>query len=252
MRLEWKPEETQTSSESNTEISESEELTPVTDLSSGKEKAIHPMKGMTVSQKIKYLLTYYGLKTLAIIVIVGVVVALVVNYFNYKEAALKILMVNHNMEDTSALAETFDDYLKENGYKSTDYTEVNSEIQFTFHDTATDYMDIQSFQIAVATKKYSAFFADEELFSAYAKEMYTRDLHLLLTDEQYEYFEDNDLIIYGETYETGASYPAGIILTPYTCNWLKNTNYTTCCYGVLFGDMTDEEAYNLTQYILNY
>lgn len=267
MRLEWKPDEQTDVSPGGTNSpgaanspgitnspgsDDAESMQPVTDLSSGTEKAIHPMKGMTGKQKIKYLLTYYGLKTFAIIALVGVITALIVNYFTYKEAALKILMVNHSMDDTSELAETFDDYLKENDYRANDFAEVNSEIQFTFHDQATDYMDIQSFQIAVATKEYSAFFCDEEIFSAYANEEYTRNLHLLLTDEQYEYFEENDLIIYGKTYETEESYPAGIILTKDNCNWLKLTNYDTCCYGVLFGNMSDDEAYRLTQYILNY
>lgn len=248
MKLEWKP-------DAPPEDTESSPLAPVTDMSGKHERVLHPMAGMTAKEKIKYLLTYYGLKTLAIIVLVAVSVSLIINYFTHREAALRLILLNHTIEteeQADALKATFDEYLVSNGYNSKDFVEVNSDVRYSLDDKNTDYLDVQSLMTLVATKKYSGFFSDEYMFTYYGNSEYFRDITLLLTYEQFKAFEENGDIIYGKKYEDGSEYPCGIRLTPENCEWLSNTNYKSCCYGVLFGEMTDEEAYKLTQYILNY
>lgn len=230
-------------------------MAPVTDMSGAHERVLHPMQGMNFQQKVKYLLTYYGLKTLATVSLIAVIIALIVNYVTHREAAVRFILMNHVIEteeQAEDLKATMDDYLVENGYDEKDFVEINSEVRYSTNDKNTDFLDVQSLMTLIATKKYSGFFADEYMFTYYGNSEYYRDVTLLLTDEQFKAFEESGDIIYGHKYEDGSIYPCGIRLSADNCNWLKHTSYKTCCYGVLFGEMTDEEAYTLTQYILNY
>lgn len=254
MRIELKPDESSDIDKKERGPSE-DYMTPVTDMSGDHERIINPMKGMTLGQKIKYLTTYYGLKVLAITALIAVTVALIVNYFTHREAAVRLILLNHSFnseEQFDILKATMDDYLSANGYSSKDFVEINSEVRYSTEDKNTDYLDVQSLMALVATKKYSGFLADEYMFTFYGNSEYYRDITLLLTDEQFKAFEESGNIIYGKKYVDDSLYPCGIRLTADNCRWISYTNYTTCCYGVLFGDMSDAEAFELTQYILNY
>lgn len=182
---------------------------------------IKPLKEMTVKERIGYIWDYYKVTFLVVFLCVFFFGGLLLQYFTYKEPVMELMMINAYQSDTTDL-------------------DVRS---------GNDYDDQITMQTLVATGTYSGFFSDESVFEFYAPAGYFRDLSLLLTEEELELLSDR--LVYGRTEDDPTEYPGGLILDSSNCSWLSKTNYDSCNFGILKGNLSDELSTAFLRYIID-
>ena len=229
---------------------ENEYMSPVTDISSGTEKVVNPTKGMTFKQKVSYFFTYYLPKILFVVGILALLAGLMFVVNRKHNPYVNILFINHHQTDVVDIEDTLIPLLEELGKNPRNNIEINASVNMDLNNFGT-YEAKNTFDTLIASRSFSLFFADEENFKACAEATYFRYLNEYLTDEEINaYGEDN--IIYGYDDLTGENYICGLKLDKNNCEWLKNTNYESCCLGVIFSDVKDKDIEPVLKYILNY
>lgn len=228
---------------------ESPSLDRVTDLSSGHEKAVHPTKGMSFREKCSYFTAYYLPKTLGIMLVIAFFSIFMIILLTKDTPKLRILAANHHDSYADAFHEAFLPYEKEKGYVQNHSIDIDASFNFDPTDFSQS-KEKEAFIAAVSTREYSIFFSDSLLFQKCAEATYFRYLSDYLPPAYFEKF--NDSLCYGYDDLTGEEYPCGIFLTSSNCPFLQNTNYTSCCVGVLFSDVDTEDFLDLLLYILDW
>ncbi|MGN0427698.1 MAG: hypothetical protein ACI4F0_07850 [Agathobacter sp.] len=210
---------------------------------------IKPLREMTVKERIEYIWDYYKVTFLVIFLCVFFFGGLLLQYFSYREPVMELMMVNAYQFDTTDLEADFGDFLTENGYDAQkDSISINSTINLDVR-SGNDYDDQTTMQTLVATGTYSGFFSDESVFEFYAPAGYFRDLSLLLTDDELALL--SDCLVYGRTEDDTTEYPCGLILDSSNCSWLSKTNYDSCYFGILKGNLSDELSAAFLRYIID-
>ncbi len=233
----------------NKKETEESDFTPVTDLSTGHEKVLHPTRGMTPGQKIRYFSTYYLPKILGISAMAAFLIVFFVLIFSNRSPNISILLVNHHDAYADDFHAALEDYKEDHHYSKTDSIKVNASHNFDL----TNLISVEAkeaFSATLSSREYTLFFADEQVFQGCANETYFRYLSEYLSQDLLERFGDD--IILGYDDQTDADYPCGIRLTRENCPFLVNTNYEECCFGVLFSDPKTADFKDLVEYILNW
>lgn len=229
---------------------DNEYMAPVTDISSGTEKVVNPTKGMTLKQKISYFSTYYLPKILFIVGIVALLAAFLFIVNRKHTPYVNMLFINHHQTDVVDIEDTLIPLLEELGKNPRNNIEINASVNMDLQDFGT-YEAKNTFDALIASRDFSLFFADEDIFDACADATYFRYLSEYLTDDEIKAYGDEN-ILYGYDDLTGENYICGLRLTPENCDWIKNTNYESCCIGVIFSDVEDKDIKPVLRYILNY
>lgn len=228
---------------------EESSLTPVTDLSTGHERVLHPTKGMGLLQKLEYFATYYLPKILGVAVVVAFLIVFLVLIFTRHSDKISILLINHHDSYADAFHAALEDYKESRHYSGKDSIKVNASHNFDLNNPMSVEAK-EAFSATLSTREYTLFFANAEVFHQCAEETYFRYLSEYLPQSLQDRFRDD--ILYGYDDVTDQEYPCGIRLTRENCPFLVNTSYEECCFGVLFSNPQPEEFQDLVEYILTW
>lgn len=234
---------------SKKEQQEEDILTPVTDLSSGHERVLHPTKGMSLPQKLGYFSTYYLPKILGVSVVLAFLIIFFVLIITKDTNRISVLLVNHYDSYADDFHLALEDFKRNHNYTDKDSIKVNASHNFDLSKLISVEAK-EAFSATISTREYTLFFADEEVFHECAKTTYFRYLSDYLPNDLLERYQND--IVYGYDDLTDKEYACGLRLTRENCPFLQNTNYEECCFGVLFSNPSTEDFLDLVLYILNW
>lgn len=195
------------------------------------------LKELHGTDKVWYLVQYYGLQTVVALAVIGILAFLIVHYVTQKDTALEIMAVNamQSADNPAGDSGYYNDFLKENGLdpdKSEVLVSSNLGASANENDGASAE-SIQMIQSLFMTQSVDVFFADCDFFYSLGEFDYLADIREYLPEELLEKYKDD--LVYVKSIETGKKYPIGIKLEKNA--WVKETGWypDTCVVGLAAG-----------------
>jgi hypothetical protein len=195
------------------------------------------LKELHGTDKVWYLVQYYGLQTVVALAVIGILAFLIVHYVTQKDTALEIMAVNamQSADNPAGDSGYYNDFLKENGLdpdKSEVLVSSNLGASANENDGASAE-SIQMIQSLFMTQSVDVFFADCDFFYSLGEFDYLADIREYLPEELLEKYKDD--LVYVKSIETGKKYPIGIKLEKNA--WVKETGWypDTCVVGLAEG-----------------
>lgn len=195
------------------------------------------LKELHGKDKIWYLVHYYGLQTIVVLAIIGIISFLIIHYVTQKDTALEIMAVNAMQSEDNPAGNSgyYNDFLKENGLdpdKSEVLVSSNLGASANENDGASAE-SIQMIQSRFMTQSVDVFFADYDFFYSLGEFDYLADIREYLPEELLEKYKDD--LVYVKSIETGKKYPIGIKLEKNA--WVRETGWypDTCVVGLADG-----------------
>ena len=195
------------------------------------------LKELHGTDKVWYLVQYYGLQTVVALAVIGILAFLIVHYVTQKDTALEIMAVNAIQSEDNPAGDSgyYNGFLKENGLdpdKSEVLVSSNLGASANENDGASAE-SIQMIQSRFMTQSVDVFFADYDFFYSLGEFDYLADIREYLPEELLEKYKDD--LVYVKSTETGKKYPIGIKLEKNA--WVKETGWypDTCVVGLAGG-----------------
>ena len=195
------------------------------------------LKELHGTDKVWYLVQYYGLQTVVALAVIGILAFLIIHYVTQKDTALEIMAVNamQSADNPAGNSGYYNDFLKENGLdpdKSEVLVSSNLGASANENDGASAE-SIQMIQSLFMTQSVDVFFADCDFFYSLGEFDYLADIREYLPEELLEKYKDD--LVYVKSIETGKKYPIGIKLEKNA--WVKETGWypDTCVVGLADG-----------------
>lgn len=195
------------------------------------------LKELHGTDKVWYLVQYYGLQTVVALAVIGILAFLIVHYVTQKDTALEIMAVNAIQSEDNPAGDSgyYNGFLKENGLdpdKSEVLVSSNLGASANENDGASAE-SIQMIQSRFMTQSVDVFFADYDFFYSLGEFDYLADIREYLPEELLEKYKDD--LVYVKSTETGKKYPIGIKLEKNA--WVKETGWypDTCVVGLAAG-----------------
>lgn len=195
------------------------------------------LKELHGTDKVWYLVQYYGLQTVVALAVIGILAFLIVHYVTQKDTALEIMAVNAIQSEDNPAGDSgyYNGFLKENGLdpdKSEVLVSSNLGASANENDGASAE-SIQMIQSRFMTQSVDVFFADYDFFYSLGEFDYLADIREYLPEELLEKYKDD--LVYVKSTETGKNYPIGIKLEKNA--WVKETGWypDTCVVGLAEG-----------------
>ena len=195
------------------------------------------LKELHGTDKVWYLVQYYGLQTVVALAVIGILAFLIVHYVTQKDTALEIMAVNAIQSEDNPAGDSgyYNGFLKENGLdpdKSEVLVSSNLGASANENDGASAE-SIQMIQSRFLTQSVDVFFADYDFFYSLGEFDYLADIREYLPEELLEKYKDD--LVYVKSTETGKKYPIGIKLEKNA--WVKETGWypDTCVVGLAEG-----------------
>lgn len=195
------------------------------------------LKELHGTDKVWYLVQYYGLQTVVALAVIGILAFLIVHYVTQKDTALEIMAVNamQSADNPAGDSGYYNDFLKENGLdpdKSEVLVSSNLGASANENDGASAE-SIQMIQSRFMTQSVDVFFSDYDFFYSLGEFDYLADIREYLPEELLEKYKDD--LVYVKSTETGKKYPIGIKLEKNA--WVKETGWypDTCVVGLAEG-----------------
>lgn len=195
------------------------------------------LKELHGTDKVWYLVQYYGLQTVVALAVIGILAFLIVHYVTQKDTALEIMAVNAIQSEDNPAGDSgyYNGFLKENGLdpdKSEVLVSSNLGASANENDGASAE-SIQMIQSRFMTQSVDVFFADYDFFYSLGEFDYLADIREYLPEELLEKYKDD--LVYVKSIETGKKYPIGIKLEKNA--WVKETGWypDTCVVGLAEG-----------------
>lgn len=195
------------------------------------------LKELHGTDKVWYLVQYYGLQTVVALAVIGILAFLIVHYVTQKDTALEIMAVNARQSADNKMEDSdyYDSFLKENGIDP-DKNEVlvSSNLGASANENdGASAESIQMIQSRFMTQSVDVFFADYDFFYSLGEFDYLADIREYLPEELLEKYKDD--LVYVKSIETGKKYPIGIKLEKNA--WVKETGWypDTCVVGLADG-----------------
>ena len=183
------------------------------------------LKELHGTDKVWYLVQYYGLQTVVALAVIGILAFLIVHYVTQKDTALEIMAVNAIQSEDNPAGDSgyYNGFLKENGLdpdKSEVLVSSNLGASANENDGASAE-SIQMIQSRFMTQSVDVFFADYDFFYSLGEFDYLADIREYLPEELLEKYKDD--LVYVKSTETGKKYPIGIKLEKNA--WVKETGW---------------------------
>ena len=195
------------------------------------------LKELHGTDKVWYLVQYYGLQTVVALAVIGILAFLIVHYVTQKDTALEIMAVNAIQSEDNPAGDSgyYNGFLKENGLDP-DKSEVLGSSNLGASANENDGASAESIQMIQSrfmTQSVDVFFADYDFFYSLGEFDYLADLREYLPEELLEKYKDD--LVYVKSTETGKKYPIGIKLQKNA--WVKETGWypDTCVVGLAEG-----------------
>ena len=202
------------------------------------------LKELHGTDKVWYLVQYYGLQTVVALAVIGILAFLIVHYVTQKDTALEIMAVNAIQSEDNPAGDSgyYNGFLKENGLdpdKSEVLVSSNLGASANENDGASAE-SIQMIQSRFMTQSVDVFFADYDFFYSLGEFDYLADIREYLPEELLEKYKDD--LVYVKSTETGKKYPIGIKLEKNA--WVKETGWypDTCVVGLAEGLKNEDLA----------
>ena len=195
------------------------------------------LKELHGTDKVWYLVQYYGLQTVVALAVIGILAFLIVHYVTQKDTALEIMAVNAIQSEDNPAGDSgyYNGFLKENGLDP-DKSEVLVSSNLGASANENDGASAESIQMSQSrfmTQSVDVFFADYDFFYSLGEFDYLADIREYLPEELLEKYKDD--LVYVKSTETGKKYPIGIKLEKNA--WVKETGWypDTCVVGLAEG-----------------
>lgn len=195
------------------------------------------LKELHGTDKVWYLVQYYGLQTVVALAVIGILAFLIVHYVTQKDTALEIMAVNARQSADNKMEDSdyYDSFLKENGIDP-DKNEVlvSSNLGASANENdGASAESIQMIQSRFMTQSVDVFLADYDFFYSLGEFDYLADIREYLPEDLLEEYKED--FVYVKSTETGKKYPIGIKLKGNA--WVEKTGWypDTCVVGLAEG-----------------
>lgn len=195
------------------------------------------LKELHGTDKVWYLVQYYGLQTVVALAVIGILAFLIVHYVTQKDTALEIMAVNARQSADNKMEDSdyYDSFLKENGIDP-DKNEVlvSSNLGASANENdGASAESIQMIQSRFMTQSVDVFLADYDFFYSLGEFDYLADIREYLPEDLLEEYKED--FVYVKSTETGKKYPIGIKLKDNA--WVEKTGWyqDTCVVGLAEG-----------------
>jgi len=195
------------------------------------------LKELHGTDKVWYLVQYYGLQTVVALAVIGILAFLIVHYVTQKDTALEIMAVNARQSADNKMEDSdyYDSFLKENGIDP-DKNEVlvSSNLGASANENdGASAESIQMIQSRFMTQSVDVFLADYDFFYSLGEFDYLADIREYLPEDLLEKYKED--FVYVKSTETGKKYPIGIKLKGNA--WVEKTGWypDTCVVGLAAG-----------------
>lgn len=195
------------------------------------------LKELHGTDKVWYLVQYYGLQTVVALAVIGILAFLIVHYVTQKDTALEIMAVNARQSADNKMEDSdyYDSFLKENGIDP-DKNEVlvSSNLGASANENdGASAESIQMIQSRFMTQSVDVFLADYDFFYSLGEFDYLADIREYLPEDLLEEYKED--FVYVKSTETGKKYPIGIKLKGNA--WVEKTGWypDTCVVGLAAG-----------------
>lgn len=184
------------------------------------------LKSMKFTDKVVFIVQYYGLKILAVIAAIAFVIYLIVHFAFAKEVVLNIVAVNaQDIATTSAADEQsfYEDFLK-TYVEDTDDAEVGiaSNVSVSEDESNSAGMqNLQAIQVQLMAGTVDDVLADEAFATSLGEMGYLADITTILPQEVLDKYADD--IVYATSVDTNETAPVGIRLKDNA--WLKKSGW---------------------------
>lgn len=195
------------------------------------------LKELHGTDKVWYLVQYYGLQTVVALAVIGILAFLIVHYVTQKDTALEIMAVNARQSADNKMEDSdyYDSFLKENGIDP-DKNEVlvSSNLGASANENdGASAESIQMIQSRFMTQSVDVFLADYDFFYSLGEFDYLADIREYLPEDLLEEYKED--FVYVKSTETGKKYPIGIKLKDNA--WVEKTGWylDSCVIGLAEG-----------------
>ena len=195
------------------------------------------LKELHGTDKVWYLVQYYGLQTVVALAVIGILAFLIVHYVTQKDTALEIMAVNARQSADNKMEDSdyYDSFLKENGIDP-DKNEVlvSSNLGASANENdGASAESIQMIQSRFMTQSVDVFLADYDFFYSLGEFDYLADIREYLPEDLLEEYKED--FVYVKSTETGKKYPIGIKLKGNA--WVEKTGWypDSCVIGLAEG-----------------
>lgn len=184
------------------------------------------LKSMKFTDKVVFIVQYYGLKILAVIAAIALVIYLIVHFAFAKEVVLNIVAVNaQDIATTSAADEQsfYEDFLKTH-VEDTDDAEVGiaSNVSVSEDESNSAGMqNLQAIQVQLMAGTVDDVLADEAFATSLGEMGYLADITTILPQDVLDKYADD--IVYATSVDTNETAPVGIRLKDNA--WLKKSGW---------------------------
>lgn len=184
------------------------------------------LMSMKFTDKVVFIVQYYGLKILAVIAAVALVIYLIVHFAFAKEVVLNIVAVNaQDIATTSAADEQsfYEDFLKTH-VEDTDDAEVGiaSNVRVSEDESNNAGMqNLQAIQVQLMAGTVDDVLADEAFATSLGEMGYLADITTILPQDVLDKYADD--IVYATSVDTNETAPVGIRLKDNA--WLKKSGW---------------------------
>ena len=184
------------------------------------------LKPMKFTDKVVFIVQYYGLKILAVIAAIALVIYLIVHFAFVKEVVLNIVAVNaQDIATTSAADEQsfYEDFLKTH-VEDTDDAEVGiaSNVSVSEDESNSAGMqNLQAIQVQLMAGTVDDVLADEAFATSLGEMGYLADITTILPQDVLDKYADD--IVYATSVDTNETAPVGIRLKDNA--WLKKSGW---------------------------
>jgi hypothetical protein len=195
------------------------------------------LKELHGTDKVWYLVQYYGLQTVVALAVIGILAFLIVHYVTQKDTALEIMAVNARQSADNKMEDSdyYNSFLKENGIDP-DKNEVlvSSNLGASANENdGASAESIQMIQSRFMTQSVDVFLADYDFFYSLGEFDYLADIREYLPEDLLEEYKED--FVYVKSTETGKKYPIGIKLKDNA--WVEKTGWypDSCVIGLAEG-----------------
>lgn len=184
------------------------------------------LKSMKFTDKVVFIVQYYGLKILAVIAAIALVIYLIVHFAFAKEVVLNIVAVNaQDIATTSAADEQsfYEDFLKTH-VEDTDDAEVGiaSNVSVSEDESNSAGMqNLQAIQGQLMAGTVDDVLADEAFATSLGEMGYLADITTILPQDVLDKYADD--IVYATSVDTNETAPVGIRLKDNA--WLRKSGW---------------------------
>lgn len=219
-------------------------------------------KDLSLPKKIDHIWTYYRYYFLAGVFVLLLVLMIVYQATNTRDALMDVIMLDSNATAHEADA-GFDGFLKEYGYETYDgAVAVNTNLSFFSPEELApmdevaragaeteNYEKEQILFTLMAAGDTELLFGQGEIFLNYANAGMLTDLSGILPAELLE--QHKNALVYTDEDGTTNAYPCAVDLSG--SPWLEeNGYYKECYFGILYHADDPEIAAQFAQYLLSY